>query len=168
MKSSSATLSGYQKKVSDSSATSEVAPEIATEVAPEAVPKATTVVVTVTKIEETVKFYIPELEEKETRTKHKKGNKQPTLGLTEFAEGASVTCEPQYGFLPCTSELWGHLFLIVVYQYLMSIGQSYISNGSDKFFGLIGPGIFGASLFHILANFPMLFLILGKLHFFPF
>nr|XP_043622266.1 sodium/calcium exchanger NCL2-like [Erigeron canadensis] len=76
-------------------------------------------------------------------------------------EGAtSVTCEPQYGFLPCTSGIWGTLFLIVVYQYLMSLGQSYISNGSDKFFALIGPGIFGASLFHILANFPMLFLIL--------
>ncbi|XP_076937773.1 sodium/calcium exchanger NCL2-like [Bidens hawaiensis] len=75
-------------------------------------------------------------------------------------EGATVTCEPQYGFLPCTSGVWGRLFLIMVYQYLMSLGQSYISNGSDKFFSLIGPGIFGAGLFHILANFPMLFLIL--------
>ncbi|XP_076944439.1 sodium/calcium exchanger NCL2-like [Bidens hawaiensis] len=42
----------------------------------------------------------------------------------------------------------------------MSVGQSYISNGSDKFFSLFGPGIFGASLFHILANFPMLFIVL--------
>ncbi|XP_071700955.1 sodium/calcium exchanger NCL2-like isoform X2 [Rutidosis leptorrhynchoides] len=76
-------------------------------------------------------------------------------------EGATTEiCEPQYGFLPCTSGLWGTLFLIVVYQYLMSIGQSYISNGSNKFFALIGPGIFGASLFHVLANLPMLFLIL--------
>ncbi|KAI7726718.1 hypothetical protein M8C21_022797, partial [Ambrosia artemisiifolia] len=76
-------------------------------------------------------------------------------------EGADeVTCEPQYGFLPCTSGLWGRLFLIVVYQYLMSIGQSYISDGSDKFFSLVGPGIFGASLFHILANFPTLYIVL--------
>ncbi|KAI7730976.1 hypothetical protein M8C21_006825, partial [Ambrosia artemisiifolia] len=75
-------------------------------------------------------------------------------------EGAEVTCEPQYGFLPCTSGLWGTLFLIVVYQYLMSIGQSYISDGSDKFFSLVGPGIFGASLFHILANFPTLYIVL--------
>ncbi|KAL8228713.1 hypothetical protein R6Q57_013613 [Mikania cordata] len=78
----------------------------------------------------------------------------------KYKKGATVTCEPQYGFLPCTTGLWGELFLIVVYQYLMSVGQSYISNGSDKFFRLIGPGIFGAGLFHILANFPMLFLIL--------
>ncbi|KAI3716952.1 hypothetical protein L1987_68202 [Smallanthus sonchifolius] len=82
------------------------------------------------------------------------------IGLCGKTEGATVTCEPQYGFLPCTSGLWGKFFLIVVYQYLMSVGQSYISNGSDKFLSLIGPGIFGAGVFHVLANFPMLFLIL--------
>lgn len=82
------------------------------------------------------------------------------MGFCGKIVGATVTCEPQYGFLPCTSAPWGSLFLIVVYQYLMSVGQSYISSGSDKFFSLIGPGIFGASLFHVLANFPMLFLIL--------
>ncbi|XP_076903561.1 sodium/calcium exchanger NCL2-like [Bidens hawaiensis] len=82
------------------------------------------------------------------------------MGFLGTIEGATVTCEPQYGFLPCTSGLLGQLFLIVVYQYLMSLGQSYISNGSDKFFSLFGPGIFGAGVFHILANFPMLFLIL--------
>ncbi|PWA59865.1 hypothetical protein CTI12_AA386060 [Artemisia annua] len=75
--------------ISYSSETSEVAPEvatkIATEVAPEVVPKATTIIVTVTNIEETVKFYIPESEEKETRTKPEKENKRPTIGLTEFA-----------------------------------------------------------------------------------
>ncbi|KAI3741675.1 hypothetical protein L1987_59349 [Smallanthus sonchifolius] len=82
------------------------------------------------------------------------------IGFCGNIEATTATCEPQYGFLPCTSGLWGRLFLIVVYQYLMSLGQSYISNGSDKFFSLIGPGIFGAGLFHILANFPMLLLIL--------
>ncbi|KAI3801832.1 hypothetical protein L1987_29949 [Smallanthus sonchifolius] len=75
-------------------------------------------------------------------------------------EGATVTCDLQYGFLPCTSGIWGRLFLIVVYQYLMSVGQGWISKGSDKFFSLIGPGIFGASLFHILGNFPMLYIVL--------
>ena len=90
------------------------------------------------------------------------------VALMEFfgnIEGATVTCEPKYGFLPCTSETWGALFLYMVYQYLMALGQKYVSEGSDKFFGLIGPGIFGASLFHILANFPTLFLVLRKLLF---
>ncbi|KAI3703744.1 hypothetical protein L1987_73938 [Smallanthus sonchifolius] len=75
-------------------------------------------------------------------------------------EGATVTCELEYGFLPCTSGTWGTFFLVVVYQYLMAVGQSYVSDGSNKFFGLTGPGIFGASFFHIIANFPTLFLVL--------
>ncbi|KAI3741674.1 hypothetical protein L1987_59348 [Smallanthus sonchifolius] len=75
-------------------------------------------------------------------------------------EGATVKCELEYGFLPCTSGVWGRLFLFMVYQYLMSIGQSYISKGSNKFFSLFGPGFFGASLFHILANFPTLYIVL--------
>ncbi|XP_076937378.1 sodium/calcium exchanger NCL2-like [Bidens hawaiensis] len=82
------------------------------------------------------------------------------IGFCGKTEGATVTCELEYGFLPCTSGVWGRLFLVVVFQYLMSIGQSYISKGSDKFFSLIGPGIFGASLFHILANFPTLYIVL--------
>ncbi|KAJ0451520.1 hypothetical protein HanPI659440_Chr15g0597821 [Helianthus annuus] len=90
------------------------------------------------------------------------------IGFCGKIEGATVTCEPEYGFLPCTSGTWGTFFLIVVYQYLMALGQSYVSNGSNKFFGLIGPGIFGASFFHILANFPTLFIVLRKLHFLTF
>lgn len=72
----------------------------------------------------------------------------------------TVTCEPVYGFLPCASEIWGQLFLILVYQYLLSLGEKYVSHASDLFFKLIGPGIFGASLFHILATLPQISLIL--------
>ncbi|XP_071699821.1 sodium/calcium exchanger NCL2-like [Rutidosis leptorrhynchoides] len=82
------------------------------------------------------------------------------MGFCGKSEGVTVTCEPQYGFLPCTSETWGTLFLIVVYQYVIALAQKYVSKGSDMFFGLVGPGIFGASLFHILANFPTLYLVL--------
>ncbi|XP_058201986.1 sodium/calcium exchanger NCL2-like [Rhododendron vialii] len=72
----------------------------------------------------------------------------------------TVTCEPVYGFLPCTTELWGQLFLIVVYEYLISLGNNYVSEGSELFFNMIGPGIFGASLFHILGTIPMVVLML--------
>ncbi|XP_076919100.1 sodium/calcium exchanger NCL2-like [Bidens hawaiensis] len=82
------------------------------------------------------------------------------IGFCGKTKGATVTCEPEYGFLPCTSGTWGTFFLVVVYQYLMSVGQSYVSDGSNMFFGLIGPGIYGASFFHILANFPTIFLVL--------
>lgn len=76
---------------------------------------------------------------------------------------ATVTCEPVYGFLPCTTELWGQLFLILVYEYLASLGNNYVSEGSELFFNMIGPGIFGASLFHILGTIPMVVLMLGML-----
>ncbi|KAI8567925.1 hypothetical protein RHMOL_Rhmol02G0158900 [Rhododendron molle] len=75
----------------------------------------------------------------------------------------TVTCEPVYGFLPCTTELCGQLFLILVYEYLISLGNNYVSEGSELFFNMIGPGIFGASLFHILGTIPMVVLMLGML-----
>lgn len=76
--------------------------------------------------------------------------------------GASaVTCEPPYGFLPCTTELPGLIFLVVLYQYLLSLGQKYVSEGSDLFFQTYGPGIFGDSLFQIIGTIPQITLILG-------
>ncbi|KAK9267687.1 hypothetical protein L1049_010119 [Liquidambar formosana] len=72
----------------------------------------------------------------------------------------TVTCEPLYGFLPCTTELWGQLFLIVVYEYLLALGQKYVSAGSDLFFKMFGTGIFGASLFHILGTIPPVAILL--------
>ncbi|KAJ4849192.1 hypothetical protein Tsubulata_037077, partial [Turnera subulata] len=74
----------------------------------------------------------------------------------------TVTCEPQYGFLPCTTVNWGQdLFLMVVYQYLLALAEKYISDGSDIFFEMFGTGIFGAGLFQIMGIFPQMFLILA-------
>ncbi|KAK8989447.1 hypothetical protein V6N11_063872 [Hibiscus sabdariffa] len=72
----------------------------------------------------------------------------------------TVTCEPTYGFLPCTTKLWGHLFLLVVYEYLLSLSKQFISGGSDLFFQMFGTGIFGASLFNVLGIFPQVILVL--------
>ncbi|KAK8618467.1 hypothetical protein V6N13_132457 [Hibiscus sabdariffa] len=73
----------------------------------------------------------------------------------------TVTCEPTYGFLPCTTEPWGQLFLLVVYEYLLSLSKQFISSGSDLFFQMLGTGIFGASLFNVLGIFPQVILVLG-------
>lgn len=75
----------------------------------------------------------------------------------------AVTCEPIYGFLPCTTTLWGLLFMVVVYELLLSFGEQYISAGSNLFFETFGTGFFGASLFHLLGTVPQVGLILGKL-----
>ncbi|XP_022715795.1 sodium/calcium exchanger NCL2-like [Durio zibethinus] len=72
----------------------------------------------------------------------------------------TVTCEPTYGFLPCTTKVWGQLFLLVVYEYLLSLSEQFITSGSNLFFQMFGTGIFGASLFHILGIFPQIILVL--------
>ncbi|KAK0579493.1 hypothetical protein LWI29_027099 [Acer saccharum] len=87
--------------------------------------------------------------------------KSPIQELDDDLGATSVTCEPIYGFLPCTTELWGQVFLVVVYEYLLSLSEQYISSGSNLFFEMFGTGIFGASLFHVLSIFPQLILVLG-------
>ncbi|GMY37677.1 sodium/calcium exchanger NCL2-like isoform X2 [Fagus crenata] len=77
-------------------------------------------------------------------------------------KATTVTCEPIYGFLPCTTTLWGQLFMIVVYEYLLSLAGKYVSSGSDLFFQMFGTGIFGASIFHILGTIPQVALVLGS------
>ena len=84
----------------------------------------------------------------------------PIIGLELSA--STVTCEPTYGFLPCTTVVWGELFLIVVYEFFLSLGEQYVSAGSDLFFQIFGTGIFGASLFHILGSIPEVAMILGN------
>ena len=75
----------------------------------------------------------------------------------------TVTCEPIYGFLPCTATFWGLLFMIIVYEVLLSFGERYISAGSDLFFQTFGTGFFGASFFNLLGTVPSIALILSKL-----
>ena len=89
----------------------------------------------------------------------------PKIEMVNYVEASTMTCKPIYGFLPCTTDIWGQLFMIVIYQYLLSLGGSYVSAGSDLFFKLTGPGIFGASLFHLLPTFPQLSLVIGKYYF---
>lgn len=75
-------------------------------------------------------------------------------------KSTTVTCTPAYGFLPCTTEVWGELFLIVVYEYLLSLAQKYVTQGSELFFKLFGTGIFGASVFQILGTIPQIVILL--------
>ncbi|KAI3789557.1 hypothetical protein L2E82_02356 [Cichorium intybus] len=72
-------------------------------------------------------------------------------GIDDFPE---EHCEQMYGFLPCSENLLGHLFLIVVYEYLLFHGESYVSSGGKRIFQILGPGIFGASAFQVLGFLP--------------
>ena len=77
-------------------------------------------------------------------------------------KATTVTCEAIYGFLPCTSSVWGEIFMIVVYEFLLCSAEKYVSSGADLFFQMFGTGIFGASLFQILGTIPQVALVLGK------
>ncbi|KVI02238.1 Calcium-binding EF-hand [Cynara cardunculus var. scolymus] len=43
----------------------------------------------------------------------------------DSSEGNS--CHQMYGFLPCSTNLPGHIFLIVIYEFLLYCGESYVS-----------------------------------------
>ncbi|KAL8460586.1 hypothetical protein ACS0TY_032203 [Phlomoides rotata] len=73
---------------------------------------------------------------------------------------APESCEPTYGVLPCSSNAWGLLFLIVVYEILLSLGGKYVGMGSELFFAITGPGIVGGSLFQFLGTIPQIVLVL--------
>ncbi|OWM65515.1 hypothetical protein CDL15_Pgr009105 [Punica granatum] len=86
------------------------------------------------------------------------GGQGQVLGLRT----TTVTCTPTYGFLPCTTEVWGELFLIIVYEYLLAVASHYVSSGSDLFFRMFGTGIFGASLFQMLGSIPQVVIMLDQ------
>ncbi|XP_048130102.1 sodium/calcium exchanger NCL-like isoform X3 [Rhodamnia argentea] len=71
-------------------------------------------------------------------------------------------CEQMYGFLPCSYSTAGHLFLILVYEYLLFHGESYVASGSQQIFKVLGPGIFGASAFHVLSALPEALILLAS------
>ncbi|KAL5098889.1 hypothetical protein RYX36_003216 [Vicia faba] len=56
----------------------------------------------------------------------------------------------------------GHLFLILVYQYLLFHGESYLAAGGEQVFKILGPGVFGASAFDILGALPESLILLGN------
>uniref|UniRef100_A0A7N2MAW6 Sodium/calcium exchanger membrane region domain-containing protein n=1 Tax=Quercus lobata TaxID=97700 RepID=A0A7N2MAW6_QUELO len=71
-------------------------------------------------------------------------------------------CEQLYGFLPCSNSMFGHIFLIVVYEYLLFKGESLVAAGGEQIFKILGPGIFGASAFHVLGALPESLILLAS------
>ncbi|XP_020418501.1 uncharacterized protein LOC18778993 isoform X2 [Prunus persica] len=72
------------------------------------------------------------------------------------------TCEQLYGFLPCSNSVYGQVFLMVVYEFLLFHGESYLAAGGEQIFQILGPGVFGASAFHVLGALPESLLLLAS------
>ncbi|KAL6535953.1 hypothetical protein OROHE_012797 [Orobanche hederae] len=65
-------------------------------------------------------------------------------------------CEQMYGFLPCSKSITGHVFLILVYEYLLFHGESYVASGgrgSSRYSALVCSGLV---FFRSLAHFQKL------------
>ncbi|GAU29648.1 hypothetical protein TSUD_53000 [Trifolium subterraneum] len=75
-------------------------------------------------------------------------------------QGEESTCEQTYGFLPCTTTVFGNLFLIIVYGFLMYTAATFLSNGSELLLEILGPGIVGGLFLPILGALPDAMLIL--------
>ncbi|KAL3736155.1 hypothetical protein ACJRO7_025151 [Eucalyptus globulus] len=73
---------------------------------------------------------------------------------------SSDTCDETYGFLPCTTNWIGNLFLILVYGYLMYTAATCLSGGSEMLLEILGPGLIGGLLLPILGALPDALLIL--------
>ncbi|XP_073297492.1 sodium/calcium exchanger NCL2-like [Primulina huaijiensis] len=71
-------------------------------------------------------------------------------------------CEQMYGFLPCSTTVWGHLFLILVFEYLLFAAESYVGSGGEMIFKILGPGVFGACVFQIIGSLPEALILLAS------
>lgn len=81
----------------------------------------------------------------------------------DFAGGEEESCEQSYGFMPCTKTALGNVFLILVYGYLMFLGATYLSSGSELLLEILGPGIIGGLFLPVLGALPDAMLILGTI-----
>ncbi|GJN06417.1 hypothetical protein PR202_ga24146 [Eleusine coracana subsp. coracana] len=73
---------------------------------------------------------------------------------------AAEQCEQSYGFLPCTTTVFGNLFLVLAYGFLMFKAATYLSAGSELLLEIMGPGLVGGLLLPILGALPDALLVL--------
>ncbi|KAJ6949884.1 hypothetical protein NC651_003766 [Populus alba x Populus x berolinensis] len=89
-------------------------------------------------------------------------NQSSILLLQGMDSSSEEKCEQLYGFLPCSSNIFGHLFLIAVYEYMLFHGEGYLASGGEKIFRILGPGVFGASAFQVLGALPESLILLAS------
>eukprot|EP00258_Populus_trichocarpa_P050763 XP_024466782.1 sodium/calcium exchanger NCL2 isoform X1 [Populus trichocarpa] len=89
-------------------------------------------------------------------------NQSSILLLKGMDSSSEEKCEQLYGFLPCSSNIFGHLFLIAVYEYMLFHGEGYLASGGEKIFRILGPGVFGASAFQVLGALPESLILLAS------
>ncbi|KAJ7298459.1 hypothetical protein O6H91_Y577200 [Diphasiastrum complanatum] len=76
------------------------------------------------------------------------------------AKNAQLECADSYGFLPCSTNIGGNLFLLVVYGFLLLQAAKLMSNGSEQLLTVLEPGVIGGLILPILGALPDALLIL--------
>lgn len=79
-------------------------------------------------------------------------------------DSSEEQCQQMYGFLPCSTNLPGHIFLIVIYEYLLYQGESY-AGGDGRIFHVFGNNFFVSSFSQLLDSLPESLILLGKFSF---
>ncbi|KAL7584369.1 hypothetical protein Lser_V15G45385 [Lactuca serriola] len=69
-------------------------------------------------------------------------------------------CELMYGFLPCSSNVPSHIFLIVIYEYLLYHGESY-AGGDGRIFRVLGKNFYVAMFSQLLDSLPESLILLA-------
>ncbi|KAI3708338.1 hypothetical protein L2E82_37506 [Cichorium intybus] len=69
-------------------------------------------------------------------------------------------CELMYGFLPCSANVPSHIFLIVIYEYLLYHGESY-AGGDGRIFRVLGKNFYVAMFSQLLDSLPESLILLA-------
>ncbi|XP_023759907.1 sodium/calcium exchanger NCL1 [Lactuca sativa] len=77
--------------------------------------------------------------------------------ITMYAE---KRCQSIYGFLPCGDTIQEGVFLMLMYTYLMMLGEEWIHKGSEALFVLLGDKAIGASVFRVLMALPRIVIVI--------
>ncbi|KAJ0479395.1 putative EF-hand domain, sodium/calcium exchanger membrane region, EF-hand domain pair [Helianthus annuus] len=68
-------------------------------------------------------------------------------------DSSEEECMLMYGFLPCSTNIPSHLFLIVIYEYLLYHGESY-AGGDGRIFRVLGKNFYVTSFSQLLDALP--------------
>ena len=87
---------------------------------------------------------------------------QPAFVVFEHRP-SPYSCKQTHGVMPCTTTVFGNVFLILVYGYLMFFAARLLYDGSEILVELLSPGITGGVFLPLLSSLPDAIIILGKL-----
>ncbi|KAJ0847655.1 putative EF-hand domain pair protein CML [Helianthus annuus] len=68
-------------------------------------------------------------------------------------DSSEEECKLMYGFLPCSTNIPSHIFLIVIYEYLLYHGESY-AGGDGRIFRVLGKKIYASIFSQLLDSLP--------------